>query len=202
MTFQSDEQKEQNRKSEEDETLKESIASTKVEEKSTKASSLSFEEDDIIDIMKEENLYEIFYLVGNLDEDACLKIENKLGEVISKYGGRINNFSKMTNIKFSYPIKKNYSGKSQSIRFYCEPSKIEAIRMDLKFLPEILRFFIIKINIQKTGGIKKKSFLRSVVGMFKKGAKNKDKLSESQKKEQIEVSEKEQIKEQIIEKED
>lgn len=105
-------------------------------------------EESVAENLLEEikSLYEIFYISKPFEADDSVNLEKKIVDTIKNYGGEIVDISKISKFKMSYPIKSFDITNSQYIRFYVEPDKIEKIDKDLKFINDVLRFIILKID--------------------------------------------------------
>jgi len=143
-------------------------------------------------------LYELFYIFKPFEEVEGVHLENKISDIITNYGGKIVDISKINRLKMAYPIKSFDIVNSQYIRFYLEPSKVEAINKDLKFLNDILRYILTKIN-EKMSEIQIKKQERAVkkVSAFKE-EKQKKLISKKIERKTPEVATSEEHKESDI----
>jgi small subunit ribosomal protein S6 len=103
-------------------------------------------------------LYELFYIVPtSYTEKKMPEIQQKVREIIEKENGKIVYEENRGDRKLAYPIKKVQRGFYILVNFEAEPNKIKKIDENLKLLPEVLRFMILKIKspFKKEGGLKK-----------------------------------------------
>ncbi|MEK9170512.1 MAG: 30S ribosomal protein S6 [Patescibacteria group bacterium] len=95
---------------------------------------------------KEKKSYELSFLVVNKGD------ENVVESVISRHGAEVTDHGMVSEVRLSYPIKKNKIAHFGFLYFLSSPEEVEKISHDLKLNPVILRILVITPPIAKSGG--------------------------------------------------
>lgn len=101
------------------------------------------------------NFYELAYIIPATTEDKDQSdIRNKISKTIGEHKGNIIAEPPSEKRKLSYIIKRTRQGVFQYIRFSADQQSVNQISSDLKLVPELLRYQVVKLNASSPTEVK------------------------------------------------
>ncbi len=93
--------------------------------------------------------YEAFFLVS-ANEAVAAKSVKKIQEIFEEYQVEITREEALGIKTLAYPVEKNSTGKYYLYYIQLEPSKMDALRKELRLQEDILRFMFIALDKKAT----------------------------------------------------
>lgn len=92
-------------------------------------------------------LYETCLILRpKLAPEEADQVAEKIQNIVRETGGEISKIDAWGKRKLAYTIDKEKEGFYYFLRFSHEPGKISEIKRQLKLMPEVLRFMILKLE--------------------------------------------------------
>lgn len=91
--------------------------------------------------------YELIYIVqADLDESAISSVIEKVDDLIKNNQGEIIKSERWGKRKLAYPIRKQSEGFYVFTSYKLEPNSDEELRRSLKYIEQLLRFIVKKMD--------------------------------------------------------
>ena len=99
--------------------------------------------------------YDLTYLITpEFSEKEAKDFSQKILNLLQKAGGVLDKIKEPIKISLAYPIEKKRSAYLVSLNFLLGPEKIQDIKKELSFDPNILRFLLFSQKLPKTKKVK------------------------------------------------
>jgi len=123
------------------------------------------------------NKYELVTIIAEeTTEKELPKISKKIKKIIQEKKGKIESEESLGRKKLGYLIKKNQFGTYLVFQFTSEKDKVKSIALELNAIPEILRFMITKVRVEKAEPAAKKAIEKPKEKLKVKAEKLKEKI--------------------------
>ncbi len=95
--------------------------------------------------MSNEIEYETVYIMrADLTDDMTKKANDKIGEMVQRYGGRLEPLKDMGKKQLAYPIAKMSRGHYFQLNYFGSGKTTEELERHLKMSEDIIRFLTVK----------------------------------------------------------
>ncbi len=108
--------------------------------------------------------YELFYIVSvKLTGDEQKVLLDKISGLVSVMGMTVTANKEVGRRKLSYPIKKEIQGNYFLMEFDGEQSKLKKLERELRLIPDILRFLLLKKHVKTQEEIEREQKIREKI---------------------------------------
>lgn len=88
----------------------------------------------------------VFILNASLSEDDCARVLGKVNDLITKFGGTVNETTQWGKRKLAYPIKRQSEGNYVLEKVQIKQTALKELDSSLKLTDDILRYLFIRAN--------------------------------------------------------
>lgn len=130
--------------------------------------------------------YELLFIVpGSTDAKEVPAIKDKVAALISKSEGKITLDKDWEERKFAYKIKQETRGHYWLIEFDADKDKVKDLSHQIKLMPEILRFVLVKAKVKTAADLAEEEKVKAKI-MAKKAEVVKQELKDEEVKKEEE----------------